>query len=366
MHWSSVCSCIMWQPAPALRVSQKDREWLEALVRSGKTPQRVALRARLVLGAAEGRPNHALAHELGISRPTVLLWRQRYLDAGVAGLLKDAPRRGRKKRIRAEKVEAIVNATLHSTPADATHWSVRTLAKRQHVSPATVHRIWQAHNLQPHRVETFKLSRDPEFVSKVRDIGGLYLNPPAKALVLSVDEKSQIQALDRTQPILPLRPGVPARQTHDDERHGTTTLFAALNILEGHVIERCQPRHTHTEFMAFLDTIDRHTPRRRAIHLILDNYGTHKHPTVKAWLAAHPRFHFHFTPTGASGLNLVERFFAEITRKRLRRGALPRGPALFTPLRPHVPEHNKKAPPFLSAASAFPRLSTLQACEEAR
>src|SRR5262249_20739534 len=201
----------------------------------------------------------------GISRPTVLLWRQRYLDAGGAGLLKDAPRPGRKKRIRSEKGEAIVNATLHTTPPDATHWSVRTFGKRQHVSRATVHRIWQAHNLQPHRVETFKLFFFFEFVRKVRDIVGLYLNPPAKALVLGVDEKSQIQALDRTQPILPLRPGIPARQTHDYERHGTTTLFAALNILEGHVIERCQPRHTHTEFMAFLDTIDRQTPRRQVI-----------------------------------------------------------------------------------------------------
>jgi len=203
----------MWKPAPALRVSREDQEWLEALVRSGKTPQRVARRARLILRAAEGRANHALARELGISRPTVLLWRQRYAEAGVAGLLKDAPRPGRKKRIRPETVEAIVNATLHTTPADATHWSVRTLAKRQRVSPATVHRIWQAHNLQPHRVETFKLSRDPDFVCKRRDIVGLYLNPPAKALMLSVDEKSQIQALDRTQPILPLRPGVPARWT---------------------------------------------------------------------------------------------------------------------------------------------------------
>src|SRR5262245_60691246 len=198
-------STIMWAPSPAPRVSPEDRQWLEALIRSGKTAQRVALRARMVLGAADGRANHALAKELGVSRPTLLLWRQRYVAAGVAGRLKDAPRPGRKKRIRAEKIEAVVNATLHTTPADATHWSVRTLAQRQHVSPATVHRIWQAHNLQPHRVETFKLSRDPDFVRKLRDIVGLYLNPPAKALVLSVDEKSQIQALDRTQPILPLR-----------------------------------------------------------------------------------------------------------------------------------------------------------------
>src|SRR5262245_59683577 len=238
----------MWKPAPALRVSREDREWLEALVRSGKTPQRVALRAHLVLRAAAGRTNHALAKELGVvGRRCCCSGR----DTSRRGW-KDAPRPGRKKRIGAAKVEAIVNATLQTTPQDATQWSVRTLARRQRVSPATVHRIWQAHNLQPHRVETFKLSRDPEFVRKLRDIVGLYLNPLAHALVLSVDEKSQIQALDRTQPILPLRPGVPARQTHDYERHGTTTLFAALNILEGHVIERCQARHTHTEFIAFL------------------------------------------------------------------------------------------------------------------
>ena len=342
----------MWKPARALRVSREDREWLETLVRSGKTPQRVALRARMVLGAAEGRPNHALAKELGISRPTLLLWRQRYAEAGVAGLLKDAPRPGRKKRIRPEKVEAIVNATLQTPPSAATRWSVRTLAKRQHVSPATVHRVWQAHNLQPHRVETFKLSRDPEFVSKLRDVVGLYLNPPAKALVLSVDAKSQIQALDRTQPILPLRPGVPARQTHDYERHGTTTLFAALNILEGHVIERCQARHTHTEFIAFLDTIDRQIPRRQDLHLILDHYGTHKHPTVKTWLTEHPRFQFHFTPTGASWLNLVERFFADITRKRLRRGTFRSVRALIAAIRTYIREHNRDPRPFIWTATA--------------
>ena len=355
----------MWKPAPALRVSRDDREWLEALVRSGKTPQRVALRAHLILRAAAGRSNHALAKELGISRPTVLLWRQRYIDAGVAGLLKDAPRPGRKKRIGPAQVEAIVNATLQTTPPDATHWSVRTLAKRQRVSPATVHRIWQAHNLQPHRVETFKLSRDPEFVRKLRDIVGLYLNPPAHALVLSVDEKSQIQALDRTQPILPLRPGVPARQTHDYERHGTTTLFAALNILEGHVIERCQARHTHTEFIAFLDLIDRQTPRRQAIHLILDNYGTHKHPVVQTWRAAHPRFQFHFTPTGASWLNLIERFFAEITRKRLRRGTFRSVPALIAAIRSYVREHNRDPRPFMWTASASSILRKIKRCKEA-
>ena len=231
----------MWEPARALRVRPADREWLEALVQGGKTPQRVVLRARIVLGAAAGQSNNRLAKALGISRPTLLRWRERYAEAGVAGLMKDAPRPGRRKRIRPEKVEAIVTATLQTTPRDATHWSVRSMAQAQRVSPATVHRIWQAANLQPHRTKTFKLSRDPHFVRKLRDVVGLYMNPPAKALVLSVDEKSQIQALDRTQPILPLRPGLPARQTHDYTRHGTTTLFAALNVLEGQVIEACQP-----------------------------------------------------------------------------------------------------------------------------
>src|SRR5947208_6677621 len=355
----------MWKPAAALRVSREGQEWLERVVRSGQRPQRVALRARMVLGAAAGRPNHALAKDLGISRPTLLLWRQRYAEAGVAGLLKDAARPGRKKRIRPEKVEAIVNATLQTTPADATHWSVRTLAKRQRGSPATVHRIWQAHNLQPHRVETFKLSRDPDFVRKLRDVVGLYMNPPAKALVLSVDAKSQIQALDRTQPILPLRPGMPARDAHDYTRHGTTTLFAALNVLEGRVIETCQPRHTHAEFLAFLDKIDRHTSRRRDIHLILDNYSTHKHPTVKAWMIEHPRFHFHFTPTGSSWLNLVERFFAEITRKRIRRGTFRSVPALIPAIRAYLREHHNPPRPFIWTATATAILRKIKHCKQA-
>src|SRR3989441_238000 len=354
----------MWKPARALRVRPDDREWLETLVAGGKTPQRVVLRARIVLGAAGGQSNNGLAKELGISRPTLLRWRQRYVEAGVVGLLKDAPRPGRRKWIRPEQVEAIVNATLHTTPRDATQWSVRSLAQAQRVSPATVHRIWQAANLQPHRTKTFKLSRDPHFVRKLRDVVGLYMNPPAKALVLSVDEKSQIQALDRTQPILPLRPGLPARQTHDYTRHGTTTLFAALNVLEGHVIETCQPRHTHAEFLAFLDKIDRQTSRTRAIHLILDNYGTHKHPTVKTWMVEHPRFHFHFTPTGASWLNLVERFFAEITRKRIRRGTFRSVSALIAAIRAYVREHNKDPRPFIWTATAAAILRKIKHCKQ--
>ncbi len=355
----------MWERARALPLGPEDREWLQALARGRNTPQKVALRARIVLGAAEGRPNHRLAQELGVSRPTVLLWRQRYAAAGVPGVLRDAPRPGRRKRIGARKVETIVNATLYTTPRAATHWSVRTMARAQHVSAATVHRIWQAHGLQPHRTETFQLSRDPNFVRKLRDVVGLYLNPPAKALLLCVDEKSQIQALDRTQPILPLRPGLPARQTHDYFRHGTTTLFAALNVLEGTVIGTCLPRHRHTEFLAFLEQVDRATPRRREIHLILDNYGTHTHPKVEAWFAAHPRYHRHFTPTGASWLNLVERWFAELTSKRVRRGTFRSVPALIRAIRQYIREHNSHPRPFIWTASAATIMRKIKHCKEA-
>ena len=239
------------------------------------------------------------------------------------------------------------------------------MAKEQGVSEATVRRIWHAHGLQPHRVETFKLSRDPAFVAKLRDIVGLYLNPPDKALVLCVDEKSQIQALDRTQPVLPLRPGVPARQTHDYIRHGTTTLFAALNILDGKVIGACMPRHRHTEFLAFLERIERETPKRFDIHLILDNYGTHKHPAVRTWLAAHPRYHLHFTPTSASWLNLVERWFAEITRQRIRRGTFRSVPDLIRAIQSYLREHNDNPRRFLWTASVKSIMRKIRGCKEA-
>jgi transposase len=355
----------MWESAKALPVRRDDGNLLQVLVRGRNTPQKVALRARIVLGAAEGRPNNALAKELRISRPTVLLWRQRYAQAGVAGLLKDAPRPGRRKQIGAQKVEAIVNATLQSKPRAATHWSIRTMARAQGVSPATVHRIWQAHGLQPHRTETFQLSRDPHFVRKLRDVVGLYLNPPDKALLLCVDEKSQIQALDRTQPVLPLRPGIPARQTHDYLRHGTTTLFAALDVLEGTVIGTGMPRHRHTEYLAFLERIERATPPRREIHLVLDNYGTHTHAKVRAWFAARPRYHLHFVPTGASWLNLVERWFAEITRKRLRRGTFRSVPALIQAIHDYLREDNKHPRPFLWTATASKIMRKIKHCKEA-
>ena len=316
------------------------------------TPQSIVLRINIVLGAAEGRSNHGLAREFSTSLPTVLLWRRRFTAKGVAGILQDQPRSGRPKQITSDQEASIVEATLRTQPRDATHWSVRSMARSQQVSPATVHRIWRRHHLQPHRVEAFKFSTDPAFVPKVRDIVGLYLNPPDKALVLSVDEKSQIQALDRTQPILPLRPGLPERQTHDYRRHGTTTLFAALNVKAGTVIAQCQSRHRHQEFLRFLKKIDQATPRRRAVHLILDNYGTHKHPTVKQWFLDHPRFHLHFTPTSASWLNQVERWFAEITRKRIRRGTFRSVAALEKAIRDYVRENNKSPQPFLWTARA--------------
>jgi len=355
----------MWNSADALPVRREDHELLTALARGRNTPQKVALRARIVLAAATGQANHRLAKDLGVSRPTVLLWRARYAAAGVDGLLKDAPRPGRRKRLPATKVEAIVNATLHGRPRDATHWSVRTMARAQGVSPATVQRIWDAHGLQPHRVKTFKLSRDPHFVRKLRDVVGLYLNPPDKALVLCVDEKSQIQALDRTQPVLPLRPGIPARQTHDYIRHGTTTLFAALNVLEGTVIGTCLPRHRHQEFLDFMERVERATPHRHEVHLILDNYGTHTHSAVKAWFAARPRYHLHFVPTGSSWLNLVERWFAEITRKRIRRGPFRSVRELIRVIRAYLRENNTHPRPFIWTATASTIMRKIKHCQEA-
>ncbi len=328
------------------------------------TAQKVVWRARIILGAADGFANNALAKKLETSRPTILLWRRRFQEGGVDALLRDAPRPGRKKKISDRKIETIVNATLHTTPRNATHWSVRSMAKAQQVSPSSVHRIWKAYGLQPHRIRTFKLSRDPDFVSKVRDIVGLYLNPPDKAVVLCVDEKSQIQALDRTQPILPLRPGLPARQTHDYVRHGVTSLFAALNTLDGTVIGRCMPRHRHTEFVSFLKTIQRSVSRGKQIHLILDNYGTHKHPKVKEWLAAHPRYHLHFTPTGSSWLNMVERFFADITTRRIRRGTFRSVPELERAIRSYLREHNKNPTPFVWTATTGKIMRKVKRCKD--
>jgi transposase len=338
--------------APALHLTPSQRAELLQVTRYPGTPQAIVLRCRVVLGAADGTANNELARQLSTSLPTVLLWRRRFERQGLLGILQDKPRPGRPRSIAPEKEAAIVEATRSTKPKNATHWSVRSMARQQGVSSAAVQRIWKAYHLQPHRLEHFKFSTDPEFVSKVRDIIGLYMNPPDKALVFSLDEKSQIQALDRTQPILPLRPGLPERQTHDYERHGTTTLFAALNVLDGTVIGHCQQRHRHQEFLHFLDRLQASVGPASAVHIILDNYGTHKHPQVKNWLAAHPRYHLHFTPTGSSWLNQIERWFSEITTKRIRRGTFLSVKELILAIESYIRENNKNPKPFVWTATA--------------
>lgn len=355
----------MFTPAGALELDDHQIKRLKSLAASGKTPQRIVLRARIVLLAGEGRPNHSIAQELKTSRPTVLLWRQRFARKGVPGLLQDAPRTGRKKALSAERIQSVVEATLHTAPRAATHWTTRTLAKAHGLSHMTVQRIWKQHRLQPHRVETFKLSRDPHFVAKVRDVVGLYLHPPDKALVLSVDEKSQIQALDRTAPLLPLRAGIPARQTHDYKRHGTTTLFAALSLLDGKVIGQCLPRHRSQEFVSFMEQINQQTPDELDLHLIVDNSSTHKSPRVKRWLKKHPRFHLHFTPTSSSWLNLVERWFGEITRKRIRRGTFRSVKELIGAIEEYLVVYNRQPKPFRWTKTADMILAKVDRCKEA-
>jgi DNA-binding MarR family transcriptional regulator len=279
-----------FEPAPALPLLPKVRRELTALLRRSTAPQRTIQRARIVLDAADGFSNSEIARRVGMARQNVVAVRRRFEERGLASVLHDAPGRGRPRTISDEKIQRIVEATLHTIPKNATHWSSRELAKRHHVSFSTVQRVWRSHNLQPHRVQSFKFSTDPHFVQKLRDVVGLYLNPPTSAIVLSVDEKSSVQALERTAPVLPLREGIPARQTHDYARNGTTTLFAALNTLDGTVLERCLPRHRHTEFIEFLEYINRNVPRKLDIHIIMDNYATHKHPAVKEWFAKDFRY----------------------------------------------------------------------------
>jgi transposase len=315
--------------------------------------------------AADGIASQDIAKALSVSRPTVQLWRQRFLALRLPGLEKDAPRPGRNPRIAPGKIKAVVEATLHTTPANATHWSTRSMAQAQGLSAASVRRIWRRHRLKPHLVETFKLSRDKRFVEKLHDVVGLYLNPPDKALVLCVDEKSQIQALDRTQPLLALRPGIPARQTHDYKRHGTTTLFAALSMLDGKVIGDCMPRHRHQEFIRFLKKIDAETPPELDLHLIVDNYSTHKHLRVMSWLQRHPRFRLHFTPTSSSWLNLIERWFREITDKRIRRGTFRNVRALIAAITQYLENHNQNPRVFVWSAPVERILAKIAKCKEA-
>ncbi len=310
-------------PAAALELSQVERWALEELAKSQSKPHRVVQQSKALLLAAEGVANTEIASRVGVSRSSVIEWRNHFPQEGLAGVGKVRSGRGRKPSIPPEKVEAIVHATLHTKPEGATHWSTRTMARSQGVSQATVLRIWQGRDLKPHLVETFKLSNDKRFEEKLVDVVGLYLNPPEKAVVLCMDEKSQIQALDRTQASLPMKKGRAGTMTHDYKRNGTTTLFAALDVLTGLVIGECLPRHRHGEFLKFLRIIDREVPKGLQIHLILDNYATHKHENVQKWLAKHPRFHLHFTPTSSSWLNLVERWFRALTDKRIRRGTFP-------------------------------------------
>jgi transposase len=331
--------------APKVTISETDRETLQKWSRGQTVPARLVERARIILSAGEGKQNVEIADELDIIRNTAQKWRTRYLAMGLKGIQQDARRTGR-PRILSKEIEARIIETTAQPPPNATHWSVRRLARHLHVPPATVQRVWKRHDLKPHLVRTFKLSNDPHFVEKLKDVVGLYMNPPDKALVLSLDEKSQIQALDRTRPLLPVRPGLPAHQTFDYKRHGTTTLFAALDMLTGAVITKFKKRHRHQEFITFLNEIDAKTPHELELHVILDNYGTHKTPHVKRWLKKHPRFHLHFIPTGSSWLNLVERLLRDLTTQRIRRGAFRSVPELEAAIQGWLDEHNADPKPF--------------------
>ena len=330
------------RPLLPLSLAEADRKQLLSWSRRQTTAQALAMRSRIVLLAADGLSNTAIAKQLSTTPHTAGKWRRRFLDNGIDGLL-DEPRPGTSRKLSDEDVERVLTLTLESKPADATHWSTRSLAQRTGFSRASIHRIWRAFALAPHRAETFKLSRDPLFIDKVRDIVGLYLDPPDRALVLCVDEKSQIQALDRTAPLLPMRPGQIERRTHDYKRHGTTSLFAALDAKTGKIIGQTHRRHRSTEFRAFLDTIEKNVPADLDVHLILDNYGTHKTELIRTWLAKRPRFHLHFTPTSASWLNLVERWFATLTEKQLRRAVHRSTTELEQAIRSYI-DHNNQSP----------------------
>lgn len=329
--------------APVVVISEEARATLEKWARGRTTQARLVLRAKIVLLAAAGRLNKDIAAELQTGMKTVCLWRSRFVESGLAGLEKDAPRGGRPATGSAALAAEIVRKTTTEKPADATHWSTRTLAAALGTSPSMVQRVWKANHLQPHRVKTFKLSNDSRFVAKLVDVVGLYLNPPENAVVLCVDEKSQIQALDRTQKSLPIYPGRLGTLTHDYKRNGTTTLFAALDVADGIVIEACMSRHRHQEWIKFLEKIDACTDPEAELHLVADNYATHKHPKVVRWLARHPRFHMHFTPTSSSWLNLVERWFRELTQKRLKRGIFKSVDDLVRAIIGFVEEHNNRA-----------------------
>jgi transposase len=335
-----------------VRLRAGDRERLEGVVADRKSPQHHVWRARIVLMTAEGAGTMAIRAATGKGKPTIWRWQARYMQDGADGLFRDAPRGRAFAAALPEQIAAVVERTLHEDPPAATHWTLRSMAKASGLAPSTIHRIWREHGLKPHRVETFKLSNDPRFVEKVRDIVGLYVNPPEHALVLSVDEKSQIQALDRTQPGLPMKRGRGATMTHDYKRHGTTTLFAALDVKAGTVISQCMLRHRAAEFIRFLRLIDKQTPAELDLHLILDNYAAHNTEAVKRWLARHPRFHVHFTPTSASWINAVEGLFATLTKRRLKRGVFRSVIELNQAIRAYLDAHNADPKPFRWTAPA--------------
>jgi transposase len=342
---------LMSNTSVAIKLQPAERTQLESWESSHGTPQQVALRCRIILGALAGEDNVSIADALGVSRPTVQLWRARVREQGIGALWQIAPGRGRKPQYDQAQRAAIIKATLQSTPKGMTHWSCRLMAEAQAVSKNTVNRLWQLHNLKPHRSGTFKLSRDAKFLEKLTDVVGLYMNPPHKALVLCLDEKSQIQALDRTQPGLPLKKGRCATMTHDYKRNGTTTLFAALNVLDGKVIGECHSRHRHQEWLKFLRRLDGAFPPALELHLVMDNYGTHKEPHVQAWLKKHPRFVCHFVPTSSSWLNLVERWFRELTQKAIRRASFVSVPDLKEAIEEFMRAWNQHPKPFIWTAS---------------
>ena len=339
-------------PAEPLTLLLEERLTLEEIAGSAMLPHRAVREAKGLLMAADGVADTTIAERLGVSRSTVLGWRAQFAEDGVDGVGKVRPGRGRKPSIPKEKIDQVVHDTQHTTPPDATHWSVRSMAKHSGLSKTKVQQIWSSRGLKPHLVETFKLSNDKRFEEKLVDVVGLYLNPPEGAVVLSVDEKSQVQALDRTQPSLPMKPGRAGTMTHDYKRNGTTTLFAALNVLTGVILGKCLPRHRNGEFLAFLKLIDRSIDKALQVHLVVDNYGTHKHPNVMAWLAKHPRFHLHFTPTSSSWLNLVERWFRELTTKRLKRGSFASVPELIAAIEDYIAHHNADPKPFIWTKTA--------------
>lgn len=338
--------------ATTVVVSGDEREVLTSWLRARTTPQRLVERARIVLEAAESKTPTEIAHAVGTTRATVYKWLRRFEERRIAGIERDAPGRGRKPSIPEKKVAAIIARTLNETPRAATHWSTRTMAEASGVSPSSVGRIWRAQGLKPHLVRDFKVSTDKHFLGKFVDVVGLYVDPPDNAIVLSVDEKSQIQALDRTQPGLPIKRGRAGTRTHDYKRNGTTTLFAALDTLAGKVLGRCMKRHRHQEFLRFMRHIDEHTEPHKDVHVILDNYGSHKHATVVRWLERHPRFHFHFVPTSCSWLNLVERFFRELTDKRIRRGSFASVQELVAAIEDYIEHHNDRGRAFVWTAKA--------------